>query len=148
MYKWMIARKLHAFERNNNYDGSYLHELLALDLGAFLKFEAATKLGTFRVEELARVLADDAVHYSDGGGKSRAALNPIIGKAQILRFFSGIRAKGSLSFSQTVPAVLNGLPGFVLQSPEGTETLAFDVEDGHIIAIYAVRNPDKVRHLS
>jgi len=44
----MIARKLRAFERNNDYDGSYVHELLALDLGAFLKFEAATKLGSFR----------------------------------------------------------------------------------------------------
>ena len=30
----------------------------------------------------------------------------------------------------------------------GTETVAFDVADDRIVAIYSVRNPDKVRHLS
>jgi len=39
------------------------------------------------VEGLARLLADDAVYYSDGGGNRRAALNPIIGEARILRLF-------------------------------------------------------------
>jgi len=90
------------------------------------------------------------VLYSDGGGKRRAALHPIYGRDRILRFVEGLRAKGSAVFSaqHAEPATLNGLPGFVFHTAEGTETLAIEVADGAIVAIYSVRNPDKVRHLS
>ena len=102
------------------------------------------------VAGLARLLADDAVLYTDGGGKRRAALNPILGKEKIVRFYEGVRAKfGSGAFSaDRMAAMLNGLPGFVFHTAEGTETLAFEIADGAIVAIYSVRNPDKVRHLS
>jgi RNA polymerase sigma-70 factor, ECF subfamily len=43
---------------------------------------------------------------------------------------------------------LNGLPGFVFEKADGVETLAFEVDAGLIVALYAVRNPDKVRHLA
>jgi len=97
---------------------------------------------------LARLLADDAVLYTDGGGKRRAALNPIVGKEKIVRFYEGIRAKGAFSADRMAAATLNGLPGFVFHTAEGTETVAFEIADGAIVAIYSVRNPDKVRHLS
>lgn len=109
-------------------------------------FMAAAATGD--VDGLTRMLADDAVLYSDGGGKRRAALNPILGKARILRFYKGLQARGAATVHAAEPATLNGLPGFVLRSHEGTETLAFEVAQGEIIAIYAVRNPDKLRHLS
>jgi hypothetical protein len=48
MLKWMIHRKLKAFEREHGYDASYMHELVDLDLGAFLKFARATNLGKYR----------------------------------------------------------------------------------------------------
>jgi hypothetical protein len=48
MLKWMIHRRLRGFERAHGYDGSYLHEVLDLDLGAFLKFGRATALGSYR----------------------------------------------------------------------------------------------------
>jgi len=44
--------------------------------------------------------------------------------------------------------MLNGHAGFVFRTNEGTETVAFDAAHGQIIGIYAVRNPDKLRHLS
>jgi len=60
-----------------------------------------------------------------------------------------VRAKGGdLASRRAEPATLNGLPGFVFHGAEGTEALAFEVAHGAIAAIYAVRNPDKVRHLS
>jgi hypothetical protein len=48
MFKWMMDRKLRAFERKHSYDASYLHEVLDLDVGAFLKFGFATNLGGYR----------------------------------------------------------------------------------------------------
>ena len=99
---------------------------------------------------LARLLAEDAVFYSDGGGKRRAALNPIVGKDRILRFFAGLRAKGEGAFCarRAEPVTINGLPGFVFETAQGTETLAIEIAGGAVVAIYSVRNPDKVRHLS
>jgi RNA polymerase sigma-70 factor (ECF subfamily) len=109
-----------------------------------------TAAATGDVGGLARLLADDAVLYSDGGGKRPAALNPIVGKDRILRFFGGLRSKGLGAYSayRAEPTTLNGLPGFVFHTADGTETLSVDVADGVIVAIYGVRNPDKVRHLS
>jgi RNA polymerase sigma-70 factor (ECF subfamily) len=102
------------------------------------------------MDGLTRLLADDAVFYGDGGGKRAAALNPIVGKDRIVRFFEGLRAKGSGGFlAERVESVtLNGLPGFAIHTAEGTETLTIEVVDGLIVALYGVRNPDKVRHLS
>ena len=88
--------------------------------------------------------------YTDGGGKRRAPLNPITGKEKIVRFSEGLRNKGGGAYAaaRVEPATLNGLPGFVVHTPEGTETLAFEIAGGLIVAIYGIRNPDKVRHLS
>jgi hypothetical protein len=48
MLKWMIRQKLKAFEREHGYDASYMHEVLATDVGAFLKFGLATSMGNYR----------------------------------------------------------------------------------------------------
>ena len=46
-------------------------------------------------------------------------------------------------------ATVNGLPGVIVEAPEGAvQTAAFEIEDGVIRAIYVVRNPDKLRHLA
>jgi RNA polymerase sigma-70 factor (ECF subfamily) len=102
------------------------------------------------VDGFARLLADDAVLYSDGGGKRLTALKPIIGKARIMRYYEGIlaRGNGALTAHRAEPATLNGLAGFVFHTAEGTETLAVEIAGGAIVAIYSIRNPDKVRHLS
>lgn len=110
-------------------------------------FVAAAATGD--VDGLARLLAHDAVLYTDGGGKRRASLNPIAGKANILSFYETVKAKGdALPEQRAEPTTLNGLPGFVFHTEEGAETLAFEIASGAITAIYAVRNPDKLRHLS
>jgi hypothetical protein len=48
MFKWIMANKLRAFERENDYDASYLHEVLDLDPSALLRFGRATSLGKYR----------------------------------------------------------------------------------------------------
>lgn len=106
-------------------------------------------VATGNIAELSRLLAEKAVLYTDGGGKKRAALNPIYGKDRIAQFFEGVRTKGSGFVEYRAEhATLNGMPGFLLHTPDGIETIAFEISGGQIVAIYGVRNPDKVRHLS
>ncbi len=48
MLKWLIRRKLAAFEREHDYDASYMRNLLDTDLGAFLKYGRAVAVGEYR----------------------------------------------------------------------------------------------------
>jgi RNA polymerase sigma-70 factor (ECF subfamily) len=99
---------------------------------------------------LARLLAETAVLHSDGGGKRLAALNPIFGRDKVIRFLVGVVAKAE-DATQVVfrAAQVNGLPGFVVTWPDGgLQTLAFEIQDGAITAIYTVVNPDKLRHIA
>ncbi len=46
-------------------------------------------------------------------------------------------------------AIINGLPGIIVEGSEGAvQTAAFEIEGGLIRALYVVRNPDKLRHLA
>jgi len=101
------------------------------------------------VAAFSTMLAEDAILYTDGGGKRLAALNPIYGRDKIIRFFVGIAAKNPLPLPEHVDATtINGVPGFVVHSEDGPETLSFEIDGDRIVAIYAVRNPDKLKHLS
>jgi RNA polymerase sigma-70 factor (ECF subfamily) len=109
-------------------------------------FHAALESGD--VAAFAQYLAEDAVFYSDGGGRRAAALNPIYGRDKILRFFAGVSRKGGLPPPGSwVPTSVNGLPGFLLQLPHGIETVALEIHGEQIAALYLVRNPDKLEHL-
>lgn len=108
----------------------------------------ATAMVTGDVDLLASILAADAVLYSDGGGKRRAALNPIAGADKILRFLNGVRAKrGEPAPDSVRPARINGHLGLVLHSEDGPETFTLETNGDTIVAIYIVRNPDKLRHI-
>jgi RNA polymerase sigma-70 factor (ECF subfamily) len=44
--------------------------------------------------------------------------------------------------------MINGLPGFVTREGDGElQTTALDIRNGEIVAIYIMRNPDKLRRL-
>jgi RNA polymerase sigma-70 factor, ECF subfamily len=110
-------------------------------------FRAAAATGD--AAALARLLAADAVLYTDGGGKRPAALNPIHGADKITRLLVGLLRKGAPTEEWRFrPARINGAAGYILEEPDGTaQTVAFDVEDGRISAVYVVRNPDKLRRI-
>ena len=102
---------------------------------------------TGNVSALAGLLAEDAVLHADGGGKRKAALNPIYGRDRVLRFIAGAAHKWPVGGLR--PVVINGLPGCVVSLPDGgVQTIALEVSGGSIKAIYSVRNPDKLRHIS
>src|SRR5215468_6950441 len=110
-------------------------------------FRMASETGD--TQTLRRLLAEDAVLYSDGGGKRAAALNPIYGADKILRFLAGITRKNPALFAvQARPATVNGLAGLVLREQDGAiDTFAFEHDGNRIVAIYIVRNPEKLRHV-
>jgi RNA polymerase sigma-70 factor, ECF subfamily len=102
------------------------------------------------VESLKRILAADAVVYSDGGGKVAAARRPFSGVDRIARFMvkiTGRRPKRD-GFRRRRSTV-NGQPGQITIGPDGdvTDVLTIEVAGGLIRAIRIVRNPDKLRHL-
>jgi RNA polymerase sigma-70 factor, ECF subfamily len=123
---------------------------------AVLAHEGARLAAAFRAAAvsgdaaaLARLLAEDAVLHTDGGGKRPAALNPIYGRDKILRFLAGLARKDALIADwQARPARNNALPGFVLSAPDGArQTIAFEIRDEKIAAIYVVLNPEKLQLL-
>jgi RNA polymerase sigma-70 factor, ECF subfamily len=103
------------------------------------------------VAGLADLLAADAVLYADGGGKRPAALEPIHGSANITAFFDMLANRRR---DQQIPPEpmervdINALPGFIVHAIDGLQTIAFEIAGDRISAIYVVRNPDKLRHLS
>lgn len=102
------------------------------------------------VATLQTLLAKDVTLYSDGGGKRVAALRPIMGDEGVARFFAGIaRRPGAQLPSEYRETTVDGLPGLiVVQNGEVMHTMAFEIDDGKITAIYIVRNPDKLKHVS
>lgn len=111
-------------------------------------FFAAVETG--EVGPLRDLLAEQAVMISDGGGKVIATLNPVRGGDKVYRFFRGIAAKGRPGrWSWSGPLTVSGLPGYVAIDANGIlHTTAFAIENGRIMAVYTVRNPDKLKGLA
>jgi RNA polymerase sigma-70 factor, ECF subfamily len=101
------------------------------------------------LDALRRILASDAKLVTDGGGKVAAAHRVIEGADHVAAFLSDVVRKGWRDDWSVRFDMLNGLPGLLISGPEGVvQTTAFEIEDDAIGAIYVVRNPDKLRHLS
>jgi RNA polymerase sigma-70 factor (ECF subfamily) len=111
---------------------------------AFFKASRSGEVGPLQA-----LLAQDVVLYSDGGGKRLAALNPIFGGLNVARFFAGIAQKAAAMALSWRHETVDGLPGIVvIENGEVMHTMAFEIDDGQITAIYIVRNPDKLKHVS
>jgi RNA polymerase sigma-70 factor (ECF subfamily) len=100
---------------------------------------------------LTDLLTQDVLFLSDGGGRVPAAIRPISGRDNVTRLILGLTAKFNtfLPELRASPALVNGLAGLVFYDTSGPfQTLALEArDDGKIVAIYVVRNPDKLRHL-
>jgi RNA polymerase sigma-70 factor (ECF subfamily) len=117
------------------------------DAGARLAAAFMKASATGDASSLRALLAEGAVLLTDGGGRRKAALNPIVGADKIVRFLVKQAEKGrTAGYVRVEPATINGLAGFVLTDRnEFVETIAFEPDaEGRIAAIYHVRNPDKL----
>ncbi|MGY0232854.1 RNA polymerase sigma factor SigJ [Longispora urticae] len=89
---------------------------------------------------LHRLLAEDVVLWSDGGGRVRAALQPIYGADRVARFLLGVIGKFPSRWER---AEANGGP--VLFWFGGNAHLwSFEVADGRIVGVQSLSNPDKL----
>ncbi|MFF7312618.1 RNA polymerase sigma factor SigJ [Streptomyces sp. NPDC008137] len=96
------------------------------------------------IAALVGLLDPAAVMTADGGGMAGAALRPVEGGARIAQYMVAIadRAHGLELLERSV----NGVPGLVAQRAGVVMTVAaFDVSDGRVTRIWAVRNPEKLR---
>lgn len=100
------------------------------------------------MKALLELLSEDVTLYSDGGGKTRAALNPIYGANKVARFLAGILGKIPPDFAVR-KARVNGRPGFVSYLGDGSpqSVVTFDVLEGRVKTIRLVVNPEKLENV-
>jgi RNA polymerase sigma-70 factor (ECF subfamily) len=111
-------------------------------------FFAASRSGD--MQQLRSLLAADVTAYADGGGKTPAATQPIVGFDSVMQLHASLALIFAEKMSRIVRyGFINGLPGFVtIEQDDTLQTTALQIEDGKIAAIYVMRNPDKLRHLA
>ena len=97
-------------------------------------------------EGLIALLSPDVVLATDGGGRVRAALNPIVGPEHVSKFLFGAKRKGGAG--QVIKLTrLNGEPALVaMKDGVVTSTCSIEVDTTGIRALHIVRNPEKLRH--
>lgn len=97
---------------------------------------------------LQRLLTEDAVLISDGGGNVAAVLNPIHSAERVARFFADLVTKFGYKPLTAVDVVrINGLPGYVTVENGVLQTTTLEFDGDRISGIFVVRNPDKLTHI-
>jgi RNA polymerase sigma-70 factor (ECF subfamily) len=95
---------------------------------------------------LLTMLSDDIVVWTDGGGKVRAAMRPVVGPHRSSRFLLNV-AKRLHGLPRAT--VLNGQPATLFVDGDVVvAALVLDIMDGFIVGVRAVTNPDKLARLS
>ncbi|MFE4861082.1 RNA polymerase sigma-70 factor [Streptomyces sp. NPDC056670] len=107
------------------------------------RFLLATTAG--EIQALMDLMAPDVVQISDGGGKVSAARRPITGSADVARFVLGVARTSLTEATEIEHATYNGMPAARFLTGGALDWLAaFEIHDGRITGLYAMRNPDKL----
>lgn len=98
---------------------------------------------------LSALLASNVEIHTDGGGKVLAFRNVIRGVERARRLFAAQRRKYAVPATLLRVVTIDGLPGYVGLDGRGVlQTTALDIRAEGIAAIYIVKNPDKLSHVS
>jgi RNA polymerase sigma-70 factor (ECF subfamily) len=102
--------------------------------------------GEGKLDELEELLAADVVAYNDGGGKTRAARIPVVGRRKIMAFIAGLgRRFGPSPYARMLR--VNGEPAAQFSVGGQDSVVTIEVRDGKIVSILTVLNPDKLSYL-
>ncbi len=110
------------------------------------EFHAAVQNGD--TAGLRRLLSEQVVAYNDGGGRVRAARNPVRGADRVARLYIGLAAKYPDFFAGARVVEINAAPALLMRLRGNLHVIGIDVEDGRIRNVYAVANPEKLAHLA
>jgi RNA polymerase sigma-70 factor (TIGR02957 family) len=102
------------------------------------------------LQALEDLLADDVVLHGDGGGRVRTIPRPVHGREKVARLLlSGMRAAEQFGGLLLRQVQVNGQPGAMVSDAAGklVAVVVLDFAGGHIGAVRAIVNPDKLRHL-
>ena len=96
---------------------------------------------------LTSLLAQDAISWSDGGGKVQTNLKPLYGKLAVARFWLSVTRKNQRPLTETL-AEINGSPAILLWG-EGrlAGVISLRLCAVGIQEIYALLNPEKLAYL-
>lgn len=96
---------------------------------------------------LLELVSENVVFYSDGGGKVKAAQIPILGFEKVIGLSRNLLKMYEGKYTVTLLSV-NGLPGLRIILADGIQYIySFAFGNNQIQTIYAVSNPDKLKHL-
>jgi RNA polymerase sigma-70 factor (ECF subfamily) len=97
---------------------------------------------------LAALLTKDASFTSDAGGKRPAALRVVTGADEVAKLIVHLASTGNAG-GRVRPLDFNGARGLWVVDRRGYESaIQIEIEGEHISAIYVVRNPEKLAHIS
>lgn len=100
------------------------------------------------VGQIETLLAEDARSWTDGGGRTRAALNVVEGRSRVARLFAGLIKKSGSADLRPEVRELNGWPAVVVwRGDELSQVLMIETDGETILAVHVVLNPDKLRVL-
>lgn len=101
------------------------------------------------VAALRALLTDDARYVLDSDGRAAAAARNVIEGAERTAQIVIAAAKAGTAAGTTLQlALVNGMPGFIAHTPDGSaRSAAFEIDGDRIRAIYVVLNPEKLGHL-
>ncbi|WP_442601994.1 sigma-70 family RNA polymerase sigma factor [Paenibacillus sp. KN14-4R] len=111
-------------------------------------FAKAVESGRF--EPFIQLLTEDAVLLSDGGGKVRAAIFPILGRERVSAFLEGVSTKGSLQGDIRL-VWIGGQRGILITRPDmPPKAICFGYapDNQRINAVYFIVNPEKLTHVT
>jgi RNA polymerase sigma-70 factor, ECF subfamily len=115
-------------EQNRAFSAAFIRAATSGDLPQFVSY-----------------LKQDISIYSDGGGKVMAAINPIYGLENCLKFLAGIHSKrGHEMYAKS--ASINGQPAIIYykRADNAIDTVVvIEQGDDGIEVLYIIRNPDK-----
>jgi RNA polymerase sigma-70 factor, ECF subfamily len=101
-------------------------------------------------DALLGLLDPEAVMRADGGGQVNAARKPIEGAERIARALVALGRAGARAGRVTTGrfAWVNGAPGLVVDDGETLSVVSLTIDDGRVVALDIVRNPEKLGHVS